>query len=207
VKSGPFIAGTAAALLVVTPQLARATDPIVSLGARVGYGVPMGGLLGNGPGTSHIPLDDVFSGIIPMGLDLEYWVNRNVAIGAYSDFGAVRIRNGGTAGDLQMGAMMHYHASPNETVDPWVGIGSGYEVLWSYFGGYPARTHGWQFLTLLVGADYAASQRFGFGPFASCSFGRFTYQNGEAGLGTIKTPVMHEWLVFGVHGTYGFGNC
>jgi outer membrane protein W len=198
------------------------------LGARVGYGIPMGKV--NDDGTND-KLSQAISGMVPLQLDLGYRVIPNLMVGAYFMYGigfagdtitklCDQAKAGGidatcSAHDVRLGAQVQYHISPDGQIDPWLGAGIGYE--WLTFGFEGAGTtisstgHGFEFINLQGGADFSVAPNFGLGPFLSLSVGQYSKASGDCsgncgGITTsseeIDKKAMHEWLTLGVRGTF-----
>ncbi|HEY8039520.1 MAG TPA: hypothetical protein VIF15_06990, partial [Polyangiaceae bacterium] len=124
---------------------ADATPTGVEVGLRTGYAIPLGqiqGLPPNAPaGAPTADLSKVFSGVIPIWVDAGYRLNPNIYIGAFFQYGIglVNTANDATPGcaqsgvscsasDMMFGIDAHYHLMPDQTIDPWVGLGVGYEI-------------------------------------------------------------------------------
>jgi hypothetical protein len=116
-----------------------------------------------------------------------------------------------SASDLRFGVQGQYHLSPVETLDPWFGLGIGYESasMTAKAGGQEAKTSysGLEFLNLQAGLDYKLSPAFGVGPFLSFSLGQYSsYDVTVPGMGklsgSIPEKAMHEWLTIGVRGAF-----
>jgi hypothetical protein len=158
-------------------------------------------------------LGDLVSGVLPIWIDAGYRFPR-VYIGAYVQYGIAFVNNdksgcGGEAdfssSDVQFGANVHYHLFPNRTLDPWGGIGIGYEFL-NFSSNRlvgPEPTNGFQFFNLQLGADYKATPKLGIDPFVMFGLGQFTNCGSNC---TIQDTALHEWLTFGIRGEYDINN-
>ncbi len=152
--------------------------------------------------------------IIPFWIDLGYRINPNWYVGAFfqyaigrglDDCSRLNLSPMCSSNDLRFGVNAHYHFRPDRTLDPWVGVGAGYEVLnyslqasragfdevFPSFGGF-------EFGNVQLGLDYKASHTVGLGPFVVLTIAQFSneisklyYQSG-----------VHEWLIFGIRGTF-----
>jgi hypothetical protein len=193
---------------------AHADGGAVSLGLRTGYALPMGDAAGGG----NASLGDVISGVLPIWIDAGYKLNPNMYIGADFQYGIAFINTSKfqgcsmsgvscSANDVMIGANFHYHFMPDNTIDPWAGVGIGYEIL-SFnesAGGQSVggNDNGFQFLNLQVGGDYKAMPNLGVGPFLMFSLGEFTNCSSSAGGDCkIDQTAMHEWFTIGVRGVY-----
>jgi hypothetical protein len=215
-----MLAAAAVALTCATTGgTARAEGSAVQLGLRTGYALP----LGNGAGDTS--LSDVVSGMIPIWIDAGYKLNPNMVIGANFQYGIAFVNSdkiqgcsgGGvscSANDIMFGVQFHYHLMPDQTIDPWGGVGIGYEILnvSESAMGQSASTsfNGFQFVNFQLGADYKVLPNLGVGPFVMLSLGQYSNCSiSEPGITTgnctIQNQSMHEWLTFGVRGAYDIG--
>src|SRR5207237_6458268 len=108
--------------------------------------------------------------------------------------------------DFRLGLDVHVHAAPAGAIDPWFGIGVGYEWLSisesSGAVSQDSTLRGFEFARAELGADFAVSPGFKLGPFASFSLGKYSdgstsgiLGSASGGLGDTK---IHEWLLFGL---------
>ena len=220
-------AGIAAAPV---PACAQAKDSGFSLAARVGYGFPMGNVASDP--TATLALADDFSGEAPLWLDVGYRFGRNFFVGAYFQYAFAFVKSSTafaasqvgqavcelpgvscSGSDVRLGAEFQYSFSPEASFQPWAGIGFGYE--WTNLSasapGVEAslQYHGWELLNLQVGGDFKVSEAFALGPFVAFSLGQYdtvaVSATGQASQ-SIDIPSSakstHEWLQFGVKGTF-----
>ena len=190
------------------------------LGVRAGYGLPFGKANDD---SSDSAMSDGVNGMIPLWLDVGYRLNTNFQIGAFLQYGFALLNkdkgfsdckmNGVSCSgsDLVVGVDAQYHLML-EAVDPWVGLGLGYERLaFSMSGGgqeLNVATSGINFINLQAGADFKVAPSLGVGPFLSFSAGQYS-SNSASGSGlmgaTVMDPMkkaMHEWLLVGVRGVF-----
>lgn len=220
------ITAAIAAIGATTASSALAADGAgptsgLEVGARVGYGIPMGNATGAASGGQSTALGDVFSSMIPIQIDALYMINPNIRVGAYFQYGLLSVSDKfekgvcSTSGvscsfhDLRFGIQAHYHLMPEQTIDPWVGLGIGMESASGSLsaGGQSqdASLSGLEFVNLQVGADYKVMPNLGVGPFAQFSLGQYSSQTIGNQSGDIQNKAMHEWLVLGVRGAYDIG--
>ncbi|MEO6418388.1 MAG: hypothetical protein ABIP39_03230, partial [Polyangiaceae bacterium] len=180
---------------------------------------------------------DGSSGAIPIIADLGWRIIPQLYIGAYGQFAPVLTKNNVNCPDgfdcaaqsWRFGVQVDYHFIPRSRFDPYVGLGSGYEILHSSAtGNVPVPTpggavsgfasahsidRGWEFANLSVGFDYRATDFFGFGPFVSASVGEYNVRTGGTMVtvggaqvsNTFLPPVdhaLHELFFAGVRGTF-----
>jgi len=201
---------------------AHADETGVEIGVRSGYAIPLGNA------AADTDLDEFYSGVIPLWFDLGYRLTPNVMIGGYFQygFGLVPDQFEGACdldavdcsfSNVRLGAQVHYHFRPWESVDPWLGGGIGYEwAHWSVSGTLPlvgnvgadATIHGFEFLNLQAGVDFLPSDdaNFALGPFLSLSLAQYSSGTVQAGEGESSADIddksLHEWLTLGVRGTF-----
>lgn len=199
------------------PAASGASQGGFQFGLRLGYGIP----LGKASGADNADLSNVVSGQIPIWLDVGYRITPAIYVGLYGQYGIAFVNKDQnteckadgvscSASDIRFGVNAHYHFSPGQSVDPWAGIGIGYEILgFSGSGGgqdVSSSTKGLEFLNLQGGADFLATSGLSVGPFASFSLGQYSSTSVTApGIdqsGSIDNTAMHEWLVIGVRGAY-----
>jgi len=183
----------------------------VELGVRVGYGVPLGSAAQNANWS------DLIKGMVPFWADVGYRIDPNWYVGGFFQFGLGFVPSNLCASglscsenDLRFGLNVHYHLLPNETFDPWIGIGAGYEI-WNYSVSAAgvsgsAQLKGWEFGNAQLGLDYKFSPTFGVGPFVSLTVAQFSDSSGSfSGVsvsGSIPNKTLHEWLIFGLRGVF-----
>lgn len=186
---------------------------------RTGYALPFG-KFDDGPNES---LSNVFTGQVPLTLDIGGKIGKNVFLGAYVGLGF-----GGTRGDVRStceangatcltvtfrtGLEVLYYFLPDRLVNPWIGYGIGYEGsgVGISVPGQPERVfagRGIEFGHFLGGFDFRLSSTFGLGPYVDYSLGeyvnaRIDLGNGEAVDGALASKAMHEWLAVGVRGVF-----
>jgi len=182
----------------------------VKVGLRLGYGLPMG------ESAKGAKMSDGISGMIPIWLDLGYMVTPNIMVGLYAQYGLVMVKNcpdgaDCSGSDIRVGLQGQYHLSPAESMDPWFGLGVGYEMASTKVSAGGAETtgtlSGLEFANIQAGADFKAGP-LAVGPFLSFSLGQYSKAKVETPAGSadgdITDKAMHQWLVIGVKGTMGF---
>jgi len=186
------------------PSSARPEWSGPSLGFRTGYGKPFGDALGSTSQSSLI------EGMIPVWVDLGYQLSSHFYVGGYFQF-AIGMTPGDCAGCsanvMRFGFNVHYHLFPTNDYDPWVGIGTGYEVLnLSGLGTSSTSLGGFEFGNLQVGLDFPVTDNVTLGPFVAISIAEYMNGSGLSGTGLSfemgKKP--HEWLILGVRGVFNF---
>lgn len=201
---------TAVAMMALS-GVAGAEESGVELGARSGYGIPMGDAL------KDKKMSDGVDGMIPIWIDAGYRINPNLFAGVYFQYGLVSVADKAcgsgadcSASDIRIGLQGQYHIMPDASFDPWVGLGVGYEMLKSSAeagGSKFSRTmSGFEFANLQAGADFEVAPGFGVGPFISFSLGQYSSSESDPNptneSSDIKDKAMHQWLLLGVKGSY-----
>jgi outer membrane protein W len=218
-----IVAATVLASTAVSAT-ALAGDGAIELGLRTGYALPLGQSTGGGQNGST-DLSKSISGKVPLWIDAGYKINPNIYVGAFFEYGfgilASNASFGGatcgqngvscSANDIIFGVDALYHISPAGPLDPFVGLGIGYETLGfnASEGGQSGSVSlsGFQFVNLQAGADYKVTPDLGIGPFVAFSLGQFSGCSfggavNAAGSCSIPQQAMHEWLTFGIRGAY-----
>ncbi len=156
---------------------------------------------------------------VPILVDVGFKLNKPWFIGAYAGAGYGSIGSGNVAEQAcaapgvtcstlsyQLGAQLQYHVGPSDRLNPWFGLGGGYEWFRQELrsSGYSEEqeTSGLALLKLLLGLDYRYQQLFGFGPFIEASFGRFqatrTFVDGDrTHEGPVEPGAWHGFLTLG----------
>lgn len=209
------ILGFAVVAAFLTAGTARAQGPSgISLGLRLGYGIPMGDFDGGDPATAtpSTALGDVLSGQVPLQIDAMYRFDPNWSLGLYFQYGFASVSNNfcGTgyscsASDTRFGVQVHYRFTSQGFV-PWVGLGLGGE--WSTItveaGGISAdiKASGFEYVNLQVGGDFFLSPAFRLGPYAQISFAQYDTISAAGFSFSVANKTMHEWLQIGLKGTF-----
>src|SRR5215813_7565631 len=156
---------SAAALQDAAPATADRDDRNhgLSFGLRAGYGVPLGNEAGD------FKLSSSIKGMIPIWLDAGYRINPSFYLGAFFQYGFGLAPDACTATIdcsehlIRFGLNAHYHFLPDGMIDPWVGLGAGYEIFSFHFSGtipglqFPIEgsgsESGFEFANVQLGSD------------------------------------------------------
>ena len=232
------------AFTVAGSAFAAGGDEKLQLGVRLGYALPAGNAYGAqtlssgsfAVSTPELKLSDEVNGQIPILIEAGYLITPNLLIGAYGQYGFVSTKDdcgaNCSAHDFRAGIQGQYRFLPFENIDPWVGIGVGYEALsesgdiTDSFAGqsnsfhYESSLTGWELFQLQGGVDFRVANAFTLGPFASVSFTEYTRTHdeldptpiavGAAGVQgspngdqSLSNKTIHEWVNLGLRGTFG----
>jgi hypothetical protein len=164
-----------------------------AFGLRAGYAIPYGSANGSS-------LSGVIPGAVHIGAELGYFLDPHFYLGGYFTFGfSVGDSTVGTAcGDpeasctatpIRFGAGARWHFLPNEKLDPWAGLGLGYEIvnITDQNSGQSASLNGFEAI-LQAGLDYKPKPFYGLGPFIESSLGH--YSGGDS--------LFHGWFDMGL---------
>ena len=173
------------------------SDVGFGIGLRSGYGVPLG--MANGSS-----LYSIAQGIIPIEADAGWFFNPHLYLGGYFlyGFGMGNVLNDECSGLdeecqatlIRFGLAVHYHFRPDTWLDPWAGLGLGYEILNIVQTDTPDATEGLSSalqsvdVTVEAGLDLKPLKYLGAGPYVELATGPY--------LG-IDNFGMHGWLSFG----------
>jgi len=221
---------------LVSPGAARADAPArpprLHLALRTGFGLPLGRYaavrtLASFRDTDVNALSDDTYGAIPIWLDVGYRWSDRWMFGAYAMAGLVLPKTaassdplgGGcpegldcSAFGLRLGLQAQYRFAPDERLDPWLGLGLGYEWIQSDLAGelfaFPVEAStshsGPDLLHLQGGLDVRLSDAVAAGPFLSISGMRYTTCNASLSGDEVECELSeqswHGWLVLGVRG-------
>jgi hypothetical protein len=210
-----------------------AADTGLEAGLRVGYALPVGDLSG------EQTLGDWVHGQAPLIVDLGARIADRWFVGGYAEYalGVVGERPANDCEGLgsrlgsdpscrshgvRLGLQAHFHFRPRALVDPWIGLGSGYE--WLSFGASAESERareaditfdfrGFEYANLQLGCDLLLRTIGALGPFVALSIGRYHRAGIEcagdcAGFGpyfsarSIEKQAVHGWLFVGVRATF-----
>jgi hypothetical protein len=234
--------GIVAGLLVaLVPELAHAQAPPdapyqpyekknrgpgVDLGARTGFGLPFG----KSSGVPGDDFDELSGGQVPLWFDLGIHFGGHFTAGMYLSYGigissdefsracdvledaSVGVDISCTSSDVRVGAQFLFHVLPARLVDPWVGVGLGWEWFsatqrasdGTQSASATLTTNGFESFNLQTGVDFKIADHIGLGPFVSFSnatFGsvKLSCENLECTeqKQDITDTASHQWLMFG----------
>lgn len=178
-------------------------------GLRVAFALPLGPALKAANTGEDVSLSDVDSYSVPIQLDAGVRLGGAWFLGAYFSYGfggsvsASLCPTGDcSANTMRFGGQVHWHPLGDAAVDPWVGIGSGYEKVSISSGGGSFDLSGWEFGNLQLGVDFAVGSSVKIGPWVGFSVGQYStgsVSGSDSGASqTIANKTIHEWLMIGV---------
>jgi hypothetical protein len=197
----------AALLVLAVPTTSQA---IVSLGLRLGVGLPAGDLskgdLYKDNVTSQVPLQlDVMFGkpSFQLGLYVGYAYNSLNANSLPAD-------STGKSASLRAGVQATSELLDLGLVGVWVGLGTGYEAAQAVIDTPTSSTRvtvsGWEFATLSAGADLKFIPLISVGLYGSAGFGMFSTQKTEVSGGDTTNlsfgpdKTVHQMYTIGLRG-------
>ena len=193
--------------IALAPLAARGAGDGVEFGARVGYAIPLGDAGADRYG-SGVPFSTWVEHAIPIEVDLGYRFDPHVYAGVYGGYSVIS-RADCETGDcsdhgFRVGGNVQLHPLGQVLVDPWFGLGFGYE--WLSFsqrfstGNDDRMLHGFEFVILQTGIDFtvsSASPVIKLGPVVTFSLATFR-KEAFSNAGSIDIDErLHEWLVLG----------
>jgi opacity protein-like surface antigen len=155
---------------------------------------------------------------VPILVDVGFKLHKPWFVGLYGGVGYGNVGSGDAGEEAcavenvscstlsyQLGVQAQYHLAPSDQLNPWLGLGAGYELFRQSLsaGSYreEQRTSGITLLKVMLGLDYRMVG-FGVGPFTELSLGRFqatrTLVGGEeTHEGPVEPSGWHGFLTLG----------
>lgn len=203
--------------LVASPGAAEELPTRFEAAVRGGVGIPIGNATGE---TSRTPsgthLADLVSWTVPFELELGARIGP-AFVGGYVSYAfgkagsALDTGTGRSANNVRFGFEVLWHLGPDRPVDPWLGLGVGYEWLnlsvTTPDGTITGTVRGFEWANLQLGIDFVLGRSFRLGPFVRSRIGQYDTgslgvinpQGGEAtGSGDIQSKTIHTWIDVGL---------
>ena len=150
-------------------------------------------------------LGDQIAGQIPVWVEAGWRFTKNIYAGLYYQYGFGFNNNCNVGADcsnhgMKFGVEGIYNVAPDAGLQPWVGLGVGYETLTVTQNGADASYKGLELVNIQLGLDWAASKQFSIGPYVSYSlFGKYTSQDASGISNDISAG--HNWWQLGLKAT------
>jgi len=175
-------------------------------GIRTGLARPIGSAFA---GSSS--MSDTIYGYVPIRLDAGVRIARHFYVGVDAQLAPI-IPAGCTTGfscsgmDTRLGVMVAYHLLPTKLVDPYIGIGVGYEILHTSRSvgttSVDITARGFELINGDLGADVRIGRSWRVGPVISGSVARYTSVAVNGIDSTDFTTMLHAWAMVGVRGAF-----
>jgi hypothetical protein len=184
-----------------TPAVSNALE----LGVGAGYAQGVGDIAKGRPNT----VQD-FSG--PGGaveIDVGYRFSPNFMLGVYGT-GAQYARgdalvDGTAVRSATAGVQANWHFRPGYTVDPWIGLATGWRGLWmTPDTGKTTTLHGLELARLQVGADYRLTPEVAISPVLGADMSTYLTENNPSlsGFTNITDPRVNFGFFAGIMGRF-----
>lgn len=203
--------------LVATRAVAEELPTRFEAAVRTGVGIPIGNAVGE---TTRTPagtsLADLVAWTVPLQLELGARVGP-AFVGGYVSYAfgkagsALEAGTSRSASNVRFGFEILWHLGPDRPVDPWLGLGVGYEWLNLSVGGsggtITGSARGFEWANLQLGIDFMLGRSFRLGPFVQSriaqydtgSLGLINPQGTEtSGTGDIQSKALHTWIDVGL---------
>jgi hypothetical protein len=192
--------------------------PGFEAGLRLGAALPIG-KAGRDAGGADRKLGDLTSWRAPVWADVAYRVSPTASYGVYGQIGFGGTGDGCVGkcdwADLHIGAQGQWRFSPESNIDPWLGVGVGWESL-SYRDlvletfTQTSELLGGPELLLQGGLELEVDKALKIGPYVSAGVGSYLRDSYKclpdgpdcpAGS-SVAGSGFHTWLGFGLSGRY-----
>jgi hypothetical protein len=199
-------------------------------GLRLGVGVPLGKAGEDIITGVERDLNDLTSWRAPVWVDVGYSPTGALTIGAYAQIGVGGNGDACTAdcdwSDVRVGAEAELRFAPGAVVNPWLGVGLGYEWL-SYrvlsstevtnemgevdtVTGRATERFAGPELLLHGGIDFQVEDALRIGPYASATLSQYVTDSYSCQPstplcpddGSLEGPGFHSWIGVGLRGAY-----
>lgn len=119
---------------------------------------------------------------MPLGADVGIRIDGRTFVGAFFQYGLFGSRrsafcNGTCSSNTgEAGVEVLWHPLGNSGMDPWLGLGTGYE--WTTFADSPSASgssSGWEIICVQFGVDFALGSVMKLGPYASFSVTEYVW--------------------------------
>lgn len=142
-----------------------------------------------------------------VGLDLAagYRVDPSWAVSLGGSFQEFLAHRAGGARTLAQTFAVQYHVDPDERLDPWVELGTGYRMFWEMGATGPSvLTHGFELARVRAGLDIRSSETVALAPVVGLDATLFLWQAGAGGADSGRATAS-TFLFAGVQGRFDVG--
>lgn len=203
----PALLGAAAASAAPAPAAREG----VQAALHVGYSRPIGGL----QTQAALELSTLFDSEVPFSLEVGWRFDPHWLVGAYggvagaaigSTFAAPCSVANCAARAYRVGLLTKVYLVPDGLLDPWLGVGLGYDVaqldIEARDAAIATTLRGFEGPTLCAGVDVRLSRYLGLGPFLALAPGEYTHRSVETDHYSFDLPILqsewHAWLSAGL---------
>jgi hypothetical protein len=204
-----------ALLVCATPASAEELVVHFEAGVRIGFGFPVGDLSGSTQSTQGSSVGNWVAWTVPIQIDAGARIGP-VFVGGFGSYAFGKagsaLENASTrsAGDVRVGFEVLWHFAPEGKVDPWAGLGVGYEwlTLNATVGtlGASVTVRGFEFVNAQAGIDFPLGRTFRIGPCLQLTLAQYSSASGELttpratfpGSGDIQAKTLHSWINVGL---------
>jgi len=172
-----------------------------------GYAQGVGDIRQNGPS-----IHDFSHAGAQVELKAAYRIIPELAIGAYGTYAQfVRgdvLEDGTDVRSVTAGFFADYHFRPDRSLDPYVGLASGWRGFWLYPNqGKNTSLQGWEIARLTAGLDYRISKVAAIGPVIGASVNTFFTESapGTDGFESVHNKRASFFFFSGIQGRFDFG--
>ncbi len=187
----------------------------LTLSGWLGVGMPTGRFADDGGDVG-----DVVSASVPLGVGAYFRFNPHFRLGGFFEVAPLSIDDSACPADTdcsgtsyRLGVEGQFHFSPFRRVDPWLGLGLGYE--WANFHAstydywtdttYYSDTkfRGVIFPRITGGVDFSVTPHFTLGPYFGYTVGQYDHVDyGGNDAGELAHKSFHGWFELGVRGNF-----
>lgn len=194
---------------VIAPTPLAAPKEAFELNVDTGYSRGFGGVDAGPRGA----MSSVARGGIGVGFGLGYRATPELSVAGtlqYQELSPATEQPQGTrVRGAGVGVEGRLHLRPYDRVDPWLGLGGGYRLLWIAPEG-PSNnvlTHGLELARAKVGLDIRVSRDVALGPVIGGDVNLFIWRNPEGPIGNTVIPdkKMSTFVFAGVQGRFDLG--
>lgn len=202
---------------LLTTAHARGAAPAANADSiQAAFGLGYARPFGNTASGDEYVLHKLFAYQIPLTLEVgaklhaRWYLGVSAAV-AFGGAGSPAADHCDDAADCSVtayrfGAKLAFSFLPGERLNPWLGIGAGYDFSQLFIdeadGELTVGVRGYELPRLYFGADYRFCRFFGFGPYVESAFGVYTHRSVETPRYQREDPItdtkLHGWLVAGV---------
>jgi outer membrane protein W len=175
-------------------------------------GVDTGYTQGFGNIQRNLGVGDRADAGIAFGLDMGWRASPVFYLGAHGDYQSYnaddRLSEGTSMRGVATSIQADFHLAPYTRVDPWLGIGAGYRLLWTSPDGPDNNllTHGFQLAKLRVGADIRVTDSVAVGPMIGADINMFVWNKPEGRPNVeIDGKRVSTFIYAGLQGRFDLG--